>query len=42
MVLWRETMQINDVQYQRADKKLHPGDIILAHFRGPRSSRARR
>ncbi|WP_327316617.1 polysaccharide deacetylase family protein [Streptomyces sp. NBC_01235] len=35
IVLWRESMQIKNMQYQRADKKLHPGDIILAHFRGP-------
>jgi peptidoglycan/xylan/chitin deacetylase (PgdA/CDA1 family) len=36
VVLWRETMQIHDMQYQTADKKLRPGDIILAHFRGPK------
>ncbi|MFE9116960.1 polysaccharide deacetylase family protein [Streptomyces sp. NPDC007172] len=36
MVLWRESMQISNMQYQRGDKKLHPGDIILAHFRGPK------
>ncbi|WP_316523658.1 polysaccharide deacetylase family protein [Kitasatospora brasiliensis] len=35
MVLWRESMQIHDMQYQAGDKKLKPGDIILAHFRGP-------
>ncbi|MCM2422708.1 polysaccharide deacetylase family protein [Streptomyces sp. RKAG293] len=35
LILWRESMQIKGMQYQRADKKLHPGDIILAHFRGP-------
>ncbi|WP_441245680.1 polysaccharide deacetylase family protein [Kitasatospora sp. McL0602] len=35
VVLWRESMQIHDMQYQAADKKLKPGDIILAHFRGP-------
>ncbi|WP_426569088.1 polysaccharide deacetylase family protein [Streptomyces canus] len=35
IVLWRESMQITNMQYQRADRKLHPGDIILAHFRGP-------
>ncbi|MER5889619.1 polysaccharide deacetylase family protein [Streptomyces sp. NPDC001941] len=34
IVLWRESMQITNMQYQRGDKKLHPGDIILAHFRG--------
>ncbi len=36
LVLWRESMQITNMQYQRGDKKLHPGDIILAHFRGPK------
>ncbi|TWF99516.1 peptidoglycan/xylan/chitin deacetylase (PgdA/CDA1 family) [Kitasatospora viridis] len=35
VVLWRETMQIHDMQYQGA-KQLHPGDIILVHFRGPK------
>ncbi|WP_329223928.1 polysaccharide deacetylase family protein [Streptomyces sp. NBC_01485] len=35
IVLWRESMQIKNMQYQRGDRKLHPGDIILAHFRGP-------
>ncbi|MCC9310357.1 polysaccharide deacetylase family protein [Kitasatospora sp. RB6PN24] len=35
IVLWHETMQIHDMQYQSGDK-LHPGDIILAHFRGPK------
>ncbi|MCH0542401.1 polysaccharide deacetylase family protein [Streptomyces sp. MUM 203J] len=36
IVLWRESMQIHDMQYQRGDRKLRPGDIILAHFRGPK------
>ncbi|WP_371497533.1 polysaccharide deacetylase family protein [Kitasatospora sp. NBC_00374] len=36
IVLWRESMQIHDMQYQATDKKLKPGDIILAHFRGPK------
>nr|WP_037675108.1 polysaccharide deacetylase family protein [Streptomyces griseus] len=35
IVLWRESMQIKNMQYQSPGKKLHPGDIILAHFRGP-------
>ncbi|MDX3072227.1 polysaccharide deacetylase family protein [Streptomyces sp. MI02-7b] len=35
IVLWRESMQIKQMQYQTADKRLRPGDIILAHFRGP-------
>ncbi|MBB4894598.1 peptidoglycan/xylan/chitin deacetylase (PgdA/CDA1 family) [Streptomyces olivoverticillatus] len=34
VVLWEATMQINDMRYAEGDK-LHPGDIILAHFRGP-------
>lgn len=36
VVVWQESMQIHDMQYQSADKKLKPGDIILAHFRGPK------
>jgi hypothetical protein len=28
-------MQISDMQYQTAAHRLHPGDIILTHFRGP-------
>lgn len=36
IVLWRESMQIHDMQYQAADKKLKAGDIVLAHFRGPK------
>ncbi|MCX4763668.1 polysaccharide deacetylase family protein [Streptomyces sp. NBC_01275] len=35
IILWRESMQIKNMQYQRGDRKLHPGDIVLAHFRGP-------
>ncbi|MFJ6214402.1 polysaccharide deacetylase family protein [Streptomyces sp. NPDC092296] len=35
VVLWKESMQITDMQYQAPDKKLRPGDVILAHFRGP-------
>ncbi len=35
IVLWRETMQIGNLKYQTADHALRPGDIILAHFRGP-------
>jgi peptidoglycan/xylan/chitin deacetylase (PgdA/CDA1 family) len=35
IIWWRESMQIRTLQYQLPDKKLHPGDIILAHFRGP-------
>ena len=35
LVMWRASMQIHDMQYDDVDKKLHPGDILLAHFRGP-------
>jgi peptidoglycan/xylan/chitin deacetylase (PgdA/CDA1 family) len=35
IVWWRESMQITNMQYQTGDRKLRPGDIILAHFRGP-------
>lgn len=41
IVLWRESMQITNMQYQRGDRKLHPGDIILAHFRGPSELKGR-
>ncbi|WP_026414056.1 polysaccharide deacetylase family protein [Actinomadura oligospora] len=36
IALWRESMQIHDMQYDDGMRKLHPGDIILAHFRGPK------
>lgn len=35
IVLWKETMQITGLQYQTPERRLQPGDIILAHFRGP-------
>ncbi|MGV9563571.1 polysaccharide deacetylase family protein [Streptomyces sp. NPDC003480] len=35
IVWWRESMQIRNMQYQEPGRKLRPGDIILAHFRGP-------
>jgi peptidoglycan/xylan/chitin deacetylase (PgdA/CDA1 family) len=35
MMLWKESMEIQDMQYQTASHKLRPGDIILCHFRGP-------
>jgi peptidoglycan/xylan/chitin deacetylase (PgdA/CDA1 family) len=35
VMLWKESMQISDMQYQTSVHALHPGDIILAHFRGP-------
>ncbi|WP_374194276.1 polysaccharide deacetylase family protein [Streptomyces sp. N35] len=34
VVLWRASMQINDLRYAQG-AKLRPGDIVLAHFRGP-------
>jgi peptidoglycan/xylan/chitin deacetylase (PgdA/CDA1 family) len=34
LVLWRVSMQIHDFQYAQGDA-LRPGDIVLAHFRGP-------
>ena len=35
VMLWKEAMQISDMQYQTASHHLQPGDIILCHFRGP-------
>jgi peptidoglycan/xylan/chitin deacetylase (PgdA/CDA1 family) len=35
LMLWKETMQISDLEYQTAAHTLNPGDIILCHFRGP-------
>jgi len=35
LMLWKEAMQISDMQYQTASHRLQPGDIILCHFRGP-------
>ncbi|WP_329099544.1 polysaccharide deacetylase family protein [Streptomyces sp. NBC_01439] len=34
LVLWRVSMQINNFQYAEGSA-LKPGDIVLAHFRGP-------
>lgn len=34
LLLWRVSMQINNFQYAEGNA-LKPGDIILAHFRGP-------
>lgn len=34
LVLWRVSMQINNFQYAEGSA-LKPGDVILAHFRGP-------
>ena len=30
---WRETVDSGNVYYQRSDKKIHAGDIVLMHFR---------
>jgi peptidoglycan/xylan/chitin deacetylase (PgdA/CDA1 family) len=35
LMLWKEAMQISDMQYQTSRHRLSPGDIILCHFRGP-------
>jgi peptidoglycan/xylan/chitin deacetylase (PgdA/CDA1 family) len=35
VMLWKEAMQITDMEYQTAAHRLNPGDIILCHFRGP-------
>jgi peptidoglycan/xylan/chitin deacetylase (PgdA/CDA1 family) len=35
VMLWKEAMEISDMQYQTSVHRLHPGDIILCHFRGP-------
>lgn len=35
MMMWKESMEIQDMQYQTASHQLRPGDIILCHFRGP-------
>lgn len=41
IALWRASMQINDMQYDDPAKKLHPGDVLLAHFRGPKELKGR-
>ena len=35
MMLWKEAMELQDMEYQTSSHKLRPGDIILCHFRGP-------
>lgn len=35
IMLWKEAMEISDMQYQTAAHRLSPGDIVLCHFRGP-------
>ena len=37
---WRASFQKQGFQWQAADKKLRPGDILLAHFRGPKANGA--
>jgi peptidoglycan/xylan/chitin deacetylase (PgdA/CDA1 family) len=34
---WRASFQKQGFQWQAADKRLRPGDVLLAHFRGPKS-----
>ncbi len=35
LMMWKEAMEITDMQYQTSVHRLSPGDIILCHFRGP-------
>jgi peptidoglycan/xylan/chitin deacetylase (PgdA/CDA1 family) len=35
LMLWKEAMQMTDMEYQTSAHHLSPGDIILCHFRGP-------
>ncbi len=35
LMLWKESMEISDMEYQTSAHVLQPGDIILCHFRGP-------
>jgi len=35
LMLWKEAMEITDMEYQTSAHRLSPGDIILCHFRGP-------
>jgi peptidoglycan/xylan/chitin deacetylase (PgdA/CDA1 family) len=35
VMLWKEAMEITDMEYQTPSHRLNPGDIILCHFRGP-------
>jgi peptidoglycan/xylan/chitin deacetylase (PgdA/CDA1 family) len=35
VMMWKETMEISDMEYQTSVRSLSPGDIILCHFRGP-------
>ena len=35
LMLWKEAMEITDMEYQTSAHTLNPGDIVLCHFRGP-------
>ena len=35
VMMWKEAMEITNIEYQTAADRLSPGDIILAHFRDP-------
>ncbi|MFG2818585.1 polysaccharide deacetylase family protein [Kitasatospora sp. NPDC048365] len=35
--LWNEEAFADHLEYRYADQRLHPGDIVLTHFRGPDS-----
>ena len=35
LMLWKEAMEITDMEYQTPRTASSPGDIILCHFRGP-------
>jgi peptidoglycan/xylan/chitin deacetylase (PgdA/CDA1 family) len=35
LMLWKEAMEITDMEYQTSAHTLNLGDIILCHFRGP-------
>jgi peptidoglycan/xylan/chitin deacetylase (PgdA/CDA1 family) len=35
VMLWKEAMEVTDMEYQTSVHRLNPGDIILGHFRGP-------
>jgi peptidoglycan/xylan/chitin deacetylase (PgdA/CDA1 family) len=36
LMYWRASFQKQGFQWQAADKKLRAGDVLLAHFRGPK------
>jgi peptidoglycan/xylan/chitin deacetylase (PgdA/CDA1 family) len=35
VMLWKEAMEVTDMEYQTSVHRLSPGDIVLGHFRGP-------